>query len=232
LIAVNSVISGNLAIAGSESNGNGGGAAVEAAIITGSAIFGNIASFGGGMEIEGGSSASSIANSTISGNTSKYHGGGLILQNPTTISNVTIAFNTGATSGGLYLFNTTLTMESSILADNSDPEGDRSDLVISGSNGALSGSNNIITNSNVPFPPQTITVDPRLAPLSFHGGATPTHALLPTSPALNAGTNTLEFPFDQRDNGFPRTYGPTTDIGAYELQGIHDDEIFFDGFQR
>ncbi|MCS7222228.1 MAG: choice-of-anchor Q domain-containing protein [Anaerolineae bacterium] len=56
--------------------------------------------------------------------------------------------------------------------------------------------------------------DPRLGPLQDNGGPTPTHALLPGSPAINAGTNVGCPPTDQR--GVPRPQGPRCDIGAFE----------------
>jgi len=48
----------------------------------------------------------------------------------------------------------------------------------------------------------------RLAPLAFNGGTTQTRALLPGSPALDAGSNTLAtnagLTTDQRGTGFNR----------------------------
>lgn len=67
-------------------------------------------------------------------------------------------------------------------------------------------------------------VNPRLGGLSNNGGPTPTEALLPGSPAINAGIETsppslfgnpVPIPTDQR--GDPRFSGSMTDIGAYEL---------------
>lgn len=57
--------------------------------------------------------------------------------------------------------------------------------------------------------------DPKLGPLANNGGPTLTMALLPTSPAIDAGDNAAATPTDQR--GFPRVVGPAIDIGAYEL---------------
>ena len=75
-------------------------------------------------------------------------------------------------------------------------------------------------------------VDPNLGPLSNNGGRTLTHALLPGSPAINAGNNgnlepddsdldndgnlTEPIPFDQRGVNFPRVLSGTVDIGAFE----------------
>src|SRR5262249_58650371 len=68
----------------------------------------------------------------------------------------------------------------------------------------------------------TLIGDPRLGPLQDHGGPTLTHALLPGSPALDAGSNglTAGITTDQRGFPFARTAGGTVDIGAYEAQSL------------
>lgn len=67
-----------------------------------------------------------------------------------------------------------------------------------------------------------VSGDPLLGPLQNNGGATETHALLPGSPAIDAGPDPVpDFPgneFDQRGAGFPRIVGPGSDIGAFEVQ--------------
>jgi hypothetical protein len=70
-----------------------------------------------------------------------------------------------------------------------------------------------------PLPPDTIVgVDPLLAALAYNGGPTRTHALLPGSPAIDAGSNPQGLNFDQRGTGFPRTFGAAPDIGAFEVR--------------
>ena len=73
-----------------------------------------------------------------------------------------------------------------------------------------------------------LDVDPRLGPLQDNGGYTPTHALLPGSPALDAGDNALVDPADitdQRGGDFLRFVDgdgngtAVVDIGAFEHQG-------------
>ena len=60
-------------------------------------------------------------------------------------------------------------------------------------------------------------VNPCLGPLTNNGGPTPTLALLPGSPALDAGDDTLTGT-DQR--GSARKSGRQVDIGAYELDAV------------
>jgi hypothetical protein len=57
-------------------------------------------------------------------------------------------------------------------------------------------------------------IDPLLAPLADNGGPTQTHALLPGSPAIDAGDPTSTTP-DQR--GVSRPQGAGVDVGAFEL---------------
>ena len=71
---------------------------------------------------------------------------------------------------------------------------------------------------------QVDTTDPGLAPLGGYGGPTQTLALLPGSPAINAGSDALAVDaqgnplyIDQR--GQQRIYGASADIGAFETDG-------------
>jgi hypothetical protein len=58
-------------------------------------------------------------------------------------------------------------------------------------------------------------IDPVIGSLANNGGPTPTVALLPGSPAIDAGDDS-QTGTDQR--GFPRKSGAHVDIGAFELQ--------------
>lgn len=60
--------------------------------------------------------------------------------------------------------------------------------------------------------------DPKLGPLAYNGGPTLTMALLPGSPAIDAGDNPSAPATDQR--GVPRPVGAAPDIGAYEFTAV------------
>ena len=60
--------------------------------------------------------------------------------------------------------------------------------------------------------------DPRLGPLANNGGPTLTMALLPGSPAIDAGDNVSAPSSDQR--GISRPVGAFADIGAYEFTAV------------
>jgi hypothetical protein len=65
-----------------------------------------------------------------------------------------------------------------------------------------------------------LNTDPMLGPLQDNGGPTFTHALPCGSPAIDAGTNFALLATDQRGNGFLRSFGAGTDIGAFESQQL------------
>jgi hypothetical protein len=70
-------------------------------------------------------------------------------------------------------------------------------------------------------PGDQIKTDPMLGPLQDNGGPTFTHALLPGSPAIDAGDpNFMPPPFyDQRGPDFWRVRNGRIDIGSFEVQG-------------
>ncbi len=66
-------------------------------------------------------------------------------------------------------------------------------------------------------------INPHLSPLQMNGGSAPTFALLPGSPAIDAGDDSIlslpgQIPEDQR--GDPRLSGAHVDIGAFEYNGL------------
>jgi hypothetical protein len=93
----------------------------------------------------------------------------------------------------------------------------------------LSGHNDLVkfVGSGMTLPAGTLRSDPHLGPLQDNGGPTRTQALMPDSPAIDAGNNTAGFTYDQRLTGFKRVVGGAADIGAFEYD---PDIIFVNGF--
>jgi hypothetical protein len=102
-----------------------------------------------------------------------------------------------------------VTLKNSILCPNAPSDTNIFGSIVDAGNNIDSDMQNSLTNST-----SLNGVNPGLAPLGNNGGPTPTMALLPGSPAINAADPT-DFPAtDQR--GYPRPYGPAPDIGAFE----------------
>jgi hypothetical protein len=233
LLAKYSTINGNFALASSPYVGVSGAAEVRggSTSLIGTTISDNFAYVIGAMaSIPGGAGASVyIAESTISGNSSTGNLAGIYTRDPIGIYNSTIAFNdAGGGNAAVFSYGAPITLQSSIIADNLTG-GAPYDLGGFGGGGvSATGADNLITTSSVSVPIDTITDCPRLGRLADNGGPTRTHALLTGSPALDAGNNERGFAFDQR--GLERTFGPTTDIGAFEWQGTPGNDLFHSGF--
>lgn len=195
-----------------------------------------------------------IVNSTISGNNSNTDGGGIYSQNfnntspavTTTLTNVTVTNNRADNNndntglgGGIFVSSGTVTLNNTIVAGNFNEDGmtDSVDDV----NGALAAASthNLIgigtgmtgisnADANANQVGSGTPIDAMLGPLQNNGGPTFTHALLPTSPAIEAGDNTAanaaSLTTDQRGTGYPRIadssdldVSAVVDIGAFEL---------------
>jgi hypothetical protein len=239
-----SVVIERSSIVNNQAAGAGGGLDIDsndALQISDSLISGNTAATqsagygGGGLFITGSvGSGSFIRNSTISGNIAANGsaGGGLSLLTYDTlpISNSTITGNSTTGSGGGIAVNTgyyggvgNVSLNSTIISGNLAGTGE--DMSFPGTTN-VTGNNNLIGVANAGN--FTLTgadnltgtlaapLNSLLGPLANNGGPTKTNAILPGSPAINAGNNAVGLAFDQR--GFPRVVGPTADIGAFEVQ--------------
>jgi predicted outer membrane repeat protein len=175
---------------------------------------------GGAIQAWGGSPLLVIQNSTIASNTSSNIGSAISVGTLQTIfDHVTMVDNVAPPTGAtLWLWNTVAQMTNCIIARNTD------DGVQTYGTGAFSAqsANNLVgagnwaglvngSNGNL------VGVAPAnlgLGTLNNNGGPTPTVALLPGSPAINAGIVDGDTT-DQR--GLPSVFTP--DIGAFEFQG-------------
>jgi len=238
LILTNSTVSGNF---------GGGGAGIfnsssGTVTVANTTVSGNFGGGSGGAGIFNGG-AFTLVNTTVSGNSSPniaggiYNGAGnLTLTNVTITNNRSDSDNSGSEQGGgLFCGGGTVILRNTIVAGNFRGTGSTADD-ISGSVDSTSSFNLIglggtgglqnTVNGN------KVVSDPHLGSLANNGGPTLTHALLPQSLALDAGSNALitnppfvgSSPFtDQRGPGFKRILDSadvdtvqTVDIGAFE----------------
>lgn len=214
----------------------------------------NSSAFGGGIFNEGGDLT--LLNSTVSHNNTDQEfqtilgGSGIVNDGGTLlVSNSTISENSsiGSTGGGIYnrgISPATATIVNSTLSGNSATFGGG---IFNADSSTLHLQNTIIANSGIGGDcvnegtlatnlanliedgscNPTISNDPLLEALANNGGPTETHALMPTSPAVDAGDNTAcaALPvssLDQRGELRPVDGNGdsilTCDIGAYEQQ--------------
>lgn len=229
LTVQNSVLSGNQSDKGGGGIGNGGSGNPSMLILQDSTLSGNAATYGGGL-FNSNNGQITVHNSTLSGNaatgTGDYDGGGAIDQGigsvSTTISNSTIVSNTAVSpnpaKSGIWLEEGVLTLYNSIVAHNNGTNNFQQDGGTFTSLGYnLSNAWNGLTTAST-----DLTGDPQLGPLGDYGGITWTHALLPNSPAIDAGDPATGPATDQR--GVPRT-DLRCDIGAFELQYADSDTV-------
>jgi len=215
MTVTSSRISGNTGGASGGGIVNQGRTVANAATLTvsNSTIYGNQANFGGGIYNRGeavNASIMTVSNSTISGNQVNNNGGGI--------------YGSGTVANAVAV-----TVGNSILADNTAPSSDP-DVGRNSPANVIFGDlgNNLIGEDNLGiFLTSTLVgntanpLDPRLAPLGNYGGSTQTLALLPDSPAINGGSNTLipvGIATDQR--GATRIIDGTVDIGAFEADYV------------
>jgi hypothetical protein len=178
----------------------------------------------------------SVTNSTISGNGDGVNNSTL---SDTVVSNSTISDNgsgiynnNGAIAASVY--NTTMSNNGVEIQNSNAP------VVVTISNTIFNvspGGHSILTDFgtvtsdgyNVSSddgggylngPGDQINTDPMLGPLQDNGGPTFTHALLPGSPAINAGDPNFTPPplYDQRGPGFDRVRNGRLDVGSFEVQ--------------
>ena len=172
-----------------------------------------------------------ISNSTIASNTAGDSGGGIysvdgLLQ----VRNSTITSNTaGADQGsGVASYGDTVTQTeivSSLIAGNTNDDDVRL-IPAAGTVSFVSLGNNVIGGGGAPAlgvfnqtGDQTGVTNPMVGPLQNNGGPTETVALLPGSPAINAGSNPDNLTTDQRGAGFPRDIDGI-DAGAFEAEAV------------
>jgi hypothetical protein len=231
----NSTLSGNSVASGIGggivSNGVEGSATLT---ISNSTLSGNSAATGGGIYNNGGfgSVTLTINNCTLSGN-SAGDGGGIYNDGVNggsatlVLNNSTLSGNSAAFGGGIYNIgvdgSATLTIGDTIL--NTGVSGENilnyfGTVASLGYNLSNDDGGGLLTATG-----DLINTDPMLGPLQDNSGPTFTHALLPGSPAIDAGDPNFDpyafnppMLYDQRGAGFSRVLNGRIDIGAFEAQ--------------
>src|SRR5438477_9844995 len=163
------------------------------------------------------------------------------------ISNITLTANSARNDGGGILNNGTLEITNSTLSEN---VADNCGGICNDASGATQIGNTILNagffGANISNNGGTITshgynlssddgggfltatgdqtnTDPILGPLQDNGGPTFTHELLMGSPAIDAGDPSFTPPprHDQRGRGFARVAHGRIDVGSFEVQRRH-----------
>ena len=182
-----------------------------------------------------------INQSTISNNTTAgdgADGAGIWASGTTTITRSTVADNHGlfntSVGGGVFHGNSALSIDNSIVADNSAAGGNPDlaqgvgalavDFSLIGDTSDLTGAQLASINAGTG---NRLDISSGLAPLDYYGGPFQTHALMLNSLAIDAGDPSITAnpaEFDQRGDSFVRVVdgnivpGERVDMGAYESQ--------------
>ncbi len=231
----------NLSFSGNNALNEGGGIYHDAGtlIVSNSTFSGNGAGYGGGIlnrnydngtttvsnstfstnyALHGGgiyndvAATLTVSNSTFSGNSALQYGGGILNMWLTSVSNSTFSGNSaGEAGGGIHNANYLVDLTNTIVADS--PSGGNC-FYITDKGGNIS--------SDDTCPAGFLLTDPLLGPLQDNGGPTLTHALLSSSPAIDAGNPQNCPATDQRGIARPvdgdRDDQALCDIGAFEFQ--------------
>ncbi|MBO9664616.1 Ig-like domain-containing protein [Dokdonella sp.] len=176
-----------------------------------------------------------LVNSTVSGNMADDATAIQVRdpRHPVTLLNSTIACNSAfagpsSTRAAIDVLSTSYTSInaiSTILANTSNTActtATAREIRVPNGSTQIAGERNLLVGANAidasaPFANTPSFGDPKLGALQDNGGATPTRALLPGSPAINAGSNPSGLAHDQRGGDYARAVGGSADVGAYEF---------------
>ena len=210
--------------------------------VSNTTVSGNSSSTdGGGFRVVSGAHLT-LNSVTISGNSADKRGGGIeaITGGIVDLINSTVSGNSASSGGGIqvgayssYVPVGRVNLSNTTLSDNS---ADRGGGILLNYDGEASFSNSIVANStggdcvndsSVPVTASpaniiadggcntgALSIDPLLRPLANNGGPTQTHALVASSPAINAGIGLGATESDQR--GVPAL--GIRDLGAFEYR--------------
>jgi hypothetical protein len=192
--------------------------------VANSTISGNSAGDSGGGIYANALGDFSIVNSTISGNSAGTSGGGIYnFASSLNVANSTITGNSAGSGGGIYndgQFGVSLVEISNTILN----AGALGANIVNNNGGTVTSDGYNLSSDDgggyLNGPGDQINTDPLLGPLQDNGGPTFTHALLPGSPAIDAGDpNFSPPPFnDQRGPNFFRVRDFRIDTGSFEVQ--------------
>ncbi len=198
------------------------------------------ATYGGAIQVNPAATVE-VVNSTISGNSANRAASGiqvyghLILQNSTVVEN-SDGIDTGFSgqAAGVWSYNGTVDLHSSIVANNSSPgtgSGSAHDFGMSES-ATTTANHNLLESLGIAGGGQfndggsnLLGADPALSTLADHGGMTLTHLPAAGSPVIDSGSNPNALLTDQR--GDPREQQIAPDIGSVETphSGFLDQDL-------
>jgi hypothetical protein len=230
-----STLSYNWATAGGGIDSDGGCSGFTSVEITSTTLSRNSAYWGGGIDNADGGSLR-VVDSTLSSNSAiRYGGGGIYnssecLTTTVVIVNSTLSDNTAPSGSGIYNVSFYSADASVEIGDTILDAGGSGGTITNVSGTITSLGYNLSSDDGGGFLTATgdqVNTDPMLGPLQDNGGPTFTCALLPGSPAINAGDPNFTPPpyFDQRGPGFPRVVCGRIDIGAFEVQDTTPPDI-------
>jgi CSLREA domain-containing protein len=224
----------NSVVRANQSTGNdgGGGIYVQGSaelVLSNSSVVNNVATSHNGGGIKN-NNLLTVINSTISGNTTVGQGGGIYNNSGTaSLLSATIANNEGSAGGVANALGATLTIKNTLIATNhtSDPRipAECGGTITSQGYNLIQAVGQFCTIEGAATG-NVINQNAQIGDLNNNGGPAPTHALLRTSPAINAGDPAgchdgagALLGIDQR--GSSRPGGARCDIGAFEAQGVY-----------
>ncbi|KPL90321.1 right-handed parallel beta-helix repeat-containing protein [Herpetosiphon geysericola] len=152
------------------------------------------------------SNTTSLINNTLVGNTAPNGGGFAVFNVTANLVHTTFSANSGTNAADLRITSSSVNSFNTILANSRSGPNCAGSLVLI---------NTLIEDGSCAA---TLIGDPLLAPIAEYAGSTPTMALLPGSPAIDAGDSAVCALSDQR--GIARPQGAGCDLGAFESHGF------------
>jgi hypothetical protein len=216
LTVLDSSISNNAAATGGGID-NQGTIALRNSTVYGNSALGQSNTSGGGIENHDQGTVI-VSNSSIDGNYASQYGAAISNHgsNTVTITNSTISGNRADVNGGIYTNAGQVELGNTILKTGSVGAN-----IFSQGGSVTSHGYNLSDDDGAGFltaAADQINTDAMLGPLANNGGATLTHALLPGSPAIDAGDPNFTAPPITDQRGYPRVYNGRIDIGSFETQ--------------